>query len=216
MFNPINLEKNSHIELNREKKLYICKNILTFTDATGAHACRYQLIDEKTNEEIWLEVKKDRALNYQLFYYKQVEQIEYNPTFLALVGSSTIGYQNPHREKEKQVIYNRIIKKGEIIMPIKHLVSEDELPTNPNSHGYYKDGNDNWYFMTRKSEGTVKRFDNNLKKRSWEYKYKQTRLLIEMADFNDTLTDITIYEGKEITRKDIKKVELEFSLKAVV
>jgi hypothetical protein len=216
MFNPLSLEKNSHIQLsiheNELKKLYICLDSVNFADASNSNACRYQLVRVGDGKEVWLEVKKDRALNYQLFYYEKVEELEYDPSFLALVGSSTIGYHNPNIKSTKQVVYNRIQKRGEVVMPVKHLVSEDELPKNPYENGYYKDGNDNWYFMTKKSEGTLKKFDNNLQKRSWEYKNNQSRLLIEMKDLNNSLTDIVIYEGKEIARRDLKKVELEFVL----
>ncbi len=204
MFNPLSLEKHSHIKL--KEVLYGCHSILNFTDAQGSYACRYQLLRESDNKEIWLEVKKDRAHNYQLFYYEKVQELEYNPSFLALVGTSTIGYHNPN--ETEQTIYNRIPKKGETIMPIKHLVSEDELPENPEAEGYNKDGNGNWYFMTRRSEGTLKNFGSNLKKRSWEYKNEQTRLLIEMQDENNAFTDIIIYEGREIERKNLKKVAL--------
>ena len=213
MFNPLNLEIDSYIQLSfsskSEKEIYVCQEILNFTDAQGSYACRYQLSLKSDGKEIWLEVKKDRAHNYQLFYYKKVQELEYNPSFLALVGTSTIGYNNPNKINQEQTVYNRIPKKGEMIMPIKHLVSEDELPDNPNENGYNQDGNGNWYFMTKRSEGTLKKFDNNLKKRSWEYKHKQNRLLIEMQDVNNTLTDITIYEGKEIERKNLSKVAKE-------
>ncbi len=36
--------------------------------------------------------------------------------------------------------------------------------------------------------------------------HDQNRLLIEMLDFDNTLTDITIYEKKEIQRKNLKRV----------
>jgi hypothetical protein len=211
MFNPLALEKSNQIQLNStiesKKELYICQKILNFTDAQGSVACRYQLLRDDDDKEIWLEVKKDRAHNYQLFYYEKVQELEYNPSFLALVGTSTIGYHNPN-DKE-QTTYNRIPKKGETIMPIKHLVSEDELPESPEEEGYNKDGNGNWYFMTKRSEGTLKNFDNNSKKRSWEYKHQHNRLLIEMQDENNTFTDITIYEGRELERKNLKKVAKE-------
>jgi hypothetical protein len=204
MFNPLSLQKNDQIKLASD--IYICHSVLNFTDAQNSLACRYKLFDKKENKEIWLEVKKDRALNYQLFYYEKVKYMDYDPSFLALVGTQTIGYSNPNEDISDQTVYNRIPKKGEVVMPIKHLVSEDELPQNPKEHGYYKDANGNWYFMTKRSNGTLKKFDNSLKIRSWEYKHKQNRLLIEMQDQNSLLTNITIYEGKEIARRDLKKI----------
>jgi len=199
MFNPLSLKENDRIRLNSE--LFICKNITNFTDAQNSLASRYELLS-KVGKTIWLEVKKDRALNYQLFYYEKVQQLDYDPSFLALVGTQTLGYTNPKKESLFQTVYDRIPKKGEVVMPIKHLVSEDELPINPKENGYYKDANGNWYFMTKRSEGTVKRFEDSLKIRSWEYKNKHDRLLIEMRDRKN----ITIYEGKEIARRDLKKV----------
>ena len=204
MFNPLSLKKNDQIKL--DLKLFICQNILNFTDAQNSLACRYKLFNKKDNKVIWLEVKKDRALNYQLFYYEKVQHMDYDPSFLALVGTQTIGYNNPNETLTNQMVYNRIPKKGEVVMPIKHLVTEDELPENPKENGYYKDANGNWYFMTKRSNGTLKKFDDSLKIRSWEYKYKQNRLLIEMQDQNNFLTNITIYEGKEIARRDLKKI----------
>jgi len=204
MFNPLSLKKNDQIKL--ASTLYICNEVLNFTDAQNSLACRYKLFNKTENKEIWLEVKKDRALNYQLFCYEQVKHMDYDPSFLALVGTQTIGYNNPNEKVTTQMVYNRIPKKGEVIMPIKHLVSDDELPENPKEHGYHKDANGNWYFMTKRSNGTLKKFDDTLKIRSWEYKHKQNRLLIEMQDQNSLLTNITIYEGKEIARRDLKKV----------
>lgn len=210
MFNPLSLKENDSLQLNAilnsPKESFICKEVLNFTDAQNSKACRYKLISKLDYKEIWLEVKKDRAHNYQLFYYKKVEELEYDPSFLALVGTQSIGYFSPNSNTKEQVIYNRIPKKGEIVMPIKHLVSEDELPNDPLENGYFKDGNNNWYFMTKRSEGTLKNFSNKLKKRSWEYKYEQNRLLIEMQDFDNTLKDIIIYEGKEIERRNIERL----------
>ena len=206
MFNPLSLNKNDRLQLNKTDDVYICNKILNFTDAQKSIACRYQLLRKFDEKEIWLEVKKDRAQNYQLFYYEKVEEMEYNPSFLALVGTQTIGYHSPNNKK--QVVYNRVPKKGELVMPIKHLVSEDELPENPEENGYFLDANNNWYFLTKRSEGTLKNFNNNLKKRSWEYKHDHSRLLIEMKDFNNSLTDITIYEGRELARRDLKKITL--------
>lgn len=210
MFNPLALKQNDYIQLGNSeverKVLYICQKILNFTDAQQALACRYQLIQELNGRELWLEVKKDRAQNYQLFCYEKIEEMESDPSFLSVVGTSTIKYQNPHLKESTHTIYNRIPKKGEIVMPVKHLVEEDELPESPNEYGYYKDGNNNWYFMTKRSEGTLKNFDGKQQKRSWEYKHEQERLLIEMQDKNATNTNIIIYEGREIARKDLKKI----------
>ncbi len=210
MFNPLSLTENDHLQLspnsNSIKESFICKQVLNFTDAQNSKACRYQLLSILDKKEIWIEVKKDRAHNYQLFYYKKVEELEYDPSFLALVGTQSIGYFSPNSNNKEQIVYDRIPKKGELVMPIKHLVSEDELPDNPLENGYSKDGNKNWYFMTKRSEGTLKNFSNKLRKRSWEYKFEQNRLLIEMQDLGNTLKDITIYEGQEIERRQIKKV----------
>lgn len=206
MFNPLALETHNKIEL--DTVTYSCNNIVNFTDAQGSIACRYQLIDELNQKEIWLEVKKDRGHNYQLFSYEKVQEMEYDPSFLALVGTPSIEYHSPREKDTSQAIYNRVQKKGEIVMPVKHIILQEDLPKEPNENGYYKDGNGNWYFMTKRSEGTLKRFDNNLKKRSWEYRHEHNRLLIEMQDENNALTNITIYEGYEIQRKNLKKVAL--------
>ncbi len=212
MFNPLSLNEDEYLLLNTTsneiKTEYICHKILNFTDAQNSIACRYQLFRQIDEKEIWLEVKKDRALNYQLFYYEKTQIVKSCPSFLAIVGTQTLSYHSPDQKDTKQIIYNRIPKKGEIVMPVKHLVSEDELPQDPYLNGYYKDANENWYFMTKRSEGTLKNFDNNLKMRSWEYKHDQNRLLIEMPYFENTLTDITIYEGREIQRKNLKRVSL--------
>jgi len=208
MFNPLALEKNHFIELkisqNMKKELYICQNISNFRDSQNSLATRYELLRKEDNKEIYLEVKKDRALNYQLFYYEVVQEMEYNPSFMALIGTSTIGYNPPDAKHASQVIYNRISKKGEDTMPIKYIVEDSEIPANPSQEGYYKDGHGNWYFMTKKSKGTLKEFDNNLKKRSWEYKNNQNRLLIEVENQDN----IIIYEGREIARRDLKKVHI--------
>ncbi len=207
MFNPLSLEQDECIELKGntfEKEVFSCIEILNFCDAQKSLACRYRLLGLETKREIWLEVKKDRAQNYQLFYYEEVEYIENSTIFLSLAGIETLAYQKPYEDKKK--IYSIVPKKGEELIEIKHLVSEDELPPNPLQNGYNKDGNSNWYFMTKRSKGTIKNFDNSIKKRSWEYKYNQNRLLIEIDDIDNRLQDITIYEGEELARRDIKKI----------
>ncbi len=210
MFNPISLHQDDYLQLKgnnlKEKESYVCKNILNFSDAQKSLACRYLLQRLNDKKEIWLEVKKDRAQNYQLFYYEEIQQLEHSSSFLSLAGVETIAFKKPDKSENEQTIYSRVKKKGEEVMSIKHITSKDELPKNPYENGYNKDGNGNWYFMTRKSKGTLKSFDNNQKRRSWEYKHNDSRLLIEMEDINNTLSNITIYEGKEIKRRDIKKV----------
>jgi hypothetical protein len=210
MFNPISIEKDDYIELRIQnslvREIYVCIECEEFTDAQNSPACRYKMVRTFDNDEIWLEVKKDRAHNYQLFYYEKVEELDYNPTFLALLGSTTIGYNAPATKKDEQIIYNIIHKKGEQLKPIKHIVDADELPENPNAHGYYKDANENWYFMTKQSNGSVKTFHNQ-QKRSWEYKNSNDRLLIEMQE-GDIYSDISIYEGQEIARRDLKKIDI--------
>lgn len=206
MFNPLALKIDDYIQLSTKeedpKSLFMCNDVTCFKDTLGAFACRYRLRRTTDGQEIWLEVKKDRALNYQLFYYEVIEEMPYNPSFLAMVGTSTLGYQNPKLRSQSQIIFNRIPKKGEVLMPIKYIVTEDELPENPQDNGYHRDGNGFWYFMTKRSEGAIHHFSNQFTKRTWEYKHNQERLMIEVSDFEA----ITIYEGREIARRDLKKL----------
>lgn len=211
MFNPISTYKNDYLELtistDKIKERFICQHVENFHDANNSFACRYQLKSELNDKNICLEVKKDRAHNYQMFYYEIIEEVSYNPTFLALLGSTTIGYNNPYTQDDEQIIYNIIPRHGERLISIKHIVTKDELPINPKEIGYNKDANNNWYFMANQSEGSVKKFANGNKQRSWEYKNNQDRLLIEIQNDCDIYSNIMIYEGKEISRRDLRKIE---------
>jgi len=152
------------------------------------------------HECIFIEIKKEYALNYQIFKYKLVETLDPNPQFLTILGTNTLGYKN--KKISKSDIFKKVKLKKERYDLFKHIVSKDELPEDYESKGYYHDENGNYYFFTKRYSPQIKKTDFE-KKLSWEYKQDNNiRLLIE-TDFSKR-SKIHIYKGKELKPTQIR------------
>jgi hypothetical protein len=198
-----------------KKSTFVCKNILDIDD----HNARYLLVNRYTKKQILLEVKKDLINNINIYFYSLNEKLDYDSNFLSLVGTSPIGYINKKTDSENPTVYDKIHFDHEEFEVIKYLVSPDELPANPAQAGYYQDGNNNWYFLSKRSKGKVLECDVKHKRVSWEYKQGDEKLLIEVAAYDNIIQyninkpSIYIYSGKKIHRKDIQLSHIYFQEK---
>lgn len=196
MFNPLSFYKGDKATI--EKKQYYLKDRLEFT-TNSKTAVKY--VFENSSKTLIVEVKKELALNYQLFLYECIEELKYNNQFLSILGTNTLSYDNTILSNEP--IYQKVKIKNESYELIKHIVEEDELPTNHEQLGYYQDENSNWYFFTKKYSSIKRTYDKE-DKDSWEYKQDNNlRLFIEASKDSDL---IQVYKGKEIKKSDIKNI----------
>jgi len=213
----LSLEKDMLLKLDMQDKnspqVFKCEDIITFENGENYISTRYLLSHDK--ETYLLDVQKDSMQNISLTCYHLIERMEFDLNFLSLVGTSPLGYHNPTMPNIDYVLYNKLEKFYEENETIKFMVTEEELPENPKEMGYHQDGNNNWYFMTNRSRGTLLKFSNNYKL-SWEYQQeKNERLLIELEAFKNMQEyiqkqpTIYIYEGKSIHRRDIKILQEE-------
>jgi hypothetical protein len=170
-------------------------------------AFRISLFNEL--ESILIEIKRELALNYQIFKYSLVESVKYNPVFISILGTNTLGYNNPKLSKSN--IYKKVKIKKERYDLFKHIVEKDELPEDYKNKGYYKDENGSYYFFTKRYSPQLKKFSNE-NRLSWEYKQDNNlRLMIETKDSKNS--NIFIYKGKEILNSEITIINLDKTLK---
>jgi len=150
-------------------------------------------------ENIFLEIKRELALNYQIFKYSLIESIKNNQNFLSILGTNTLGYNNPKLSQNN--IYKKVRVKKENYTLIKHIVTEDELPEDYQSKGYYHDENGYYYFFTKKYSPLIKEFEKT-KVKVWEYKQNNNlRLLVETQEGKNS--KIFIYKGKELKNSEV-------------
>ena len=163
----------------------------------GALAKSYLL--KNKNTYFTLEIKKEFALNYQIFLYELVEKLSYNLSFISILGTNTLGFNNP--KISSTTTYSKVNLRSQKYDLIKHIVTEDDLPTDYKTKGYHKDENGNWYFFTKKYSPLVRKTKDE-SKYIWEYKQNNnTRLLITTkVDKNDY---IYIYKGEELWQSEV-------------
>jgi len=160
-------------------------------------AFRFTLFSD-TNS-IVIEIKREFALNYQIFKYSLIDSIAFSNNFISILGTNTLGYKNPKLSPSN--IYKKVKLKKERYDLFKHIVSEDELPEDWEKEGYYKDENGNYYFFTKRYSPQIKKLSYE-KRLSWEYKQDNNlRLMIETK--GDKNSKIYIYKGKELRKSDL-------------
>lgn len=203
MFNPLSFYQGDKAIIEQEE--FTLQNRFEFI-LNNKTAVRY--IFKNSHKTIIIEVKRELALNYQLFLYECIEELKYNNQFISILGTNTLSYDN--KNLSIKPIYQKVNIKNEPFELIKHIIDEEELPLEYEKLGYYKDENDLWYFFTKKYSST-KRTYHSLEKESWEYKQDNNiRLFIEACQIDDS---IEIYKGKEIKKSDIKNISLQKSPK---
>ncbi len=211
------LEKGMSVKIMiRNKRNYFqCTDITEFENAQNYLCTRYFLSHQDDDSRYILDVQKDSMQNISLICYQLIEEMDFDLNFLSLVGTSPLGYHNPQIPNIDYILYEKIENYYEDKEVIKFLVTNEEVPHNPEEKGYYQDGSGNWYFLSERSHGTLLRFRDDYKL-SWEYKQEQNeRLLIELQAFTNMneymhqQPTIYIYEGEKLHRRDIKVLPQE-------
>ncbi len=220
MYSLLALQKDRYIELNirNKKEVFKCEEIIAYENAANFISTRY-LLSHKDAHYI-LDVQKDAMKNISLTCYQLIEKMEFDLNFLSLVGTSPLGYHNPKLPNIDYVLYEKLERYHDDTEMIKFMVTKEELPDNPKEAGYYQDGNGHWYFMTTRTKGALRKFEDDYRL-TWEYKQeKDERLLIEMKAFKNMQEyihqqpDIYIYEGTALHRRDIKILHEEVILES--
>jgi len=208
----LSLKKDMFLQMDIQRKnsasLFKCVDVIMFENSHNYRSTRYVL--EQDGSRYLLDVQKDSMQNIIMTWYHLIEEMRFDLNFLSLVGTSPLGYHNPLMPNIDYILYEKLENVNEETEMLKFMVTEEEVPENPQEYGYYQDGNGHWYFMTERAKGSLLKFDNDYKL-SWEYKQeKEERLLIEleaythMQDYIQQQPIIFIYEGEKIHRRDIK------------
>ena len=146
-----------------------------------------------------LEIKKEFALNYQIFLYELVEKITYNKSFISILGTNTLGFNNP--KISSSTVFSKVNLRAQKYDLIKHIVCEDELPLDHTAKGYHKDENGNWYFFTKKYSPLVRKTKDE-SRYIWEYK-QDNNIRLQITTEADKSNYIYIYKGKELWQSEV-------------
>jgi len=210
----LNLSVDSEIELKEiddiDNHPFICEDIESYINQFNYPSYRYYLRSLITYDTYILDVQKCYNQDIKLLCIKEEERLEYDQNFLSLVGTSPLGYNHKELQHIDFILYNIVSNPMSSFETIKYIVDKDELPSNPEEKGYLKDGNNNWYFLAKKDDGAIIKFENAYK-RVWEYKQDEDqRLIIETKalksewEYIKIRPDISIYIGKRLHRRDIR------------
>ncbi len=210
----LGIERDGFIEIDNKREsgtsLYNVLDVIEYQNHLNYYSNRYILSRDDSLELYMLDIQKDGSKNIKITLYTHLETMEFDLNFLSLVGTSPLGYRHPRLDYIDYILYEIIEDDMSDKEIIKYIVSEDELPPNPEKSGYHQDGSGKWYFLSHKHQGELLNFFDHYK-RAWRYKQEgYERLLIEMdsiVDFNEMMLikpEIDIYEGVELSRRDIK------------
>ncbi len=210
----LDIEKDGFIEIDNKRdsssRLYSVVDVEEYQNHLNYYSNRYILGSEDSDELYMLDIQKNASQDIVMTLYTHLESMEFDLNFLSLVGTSPLGYRHPKLDHIDYVLYEIIEDEMSEKEFIKYVVTEDELPKNPKKTGYFQDGDGNWYFLSDKNQGELLNFFDYYK-RAWRYKQEgYERLLIEMdsyINFEDLMVikpNIDIFEGVELSRRDIK------------
>ncbi len=190
---------------------FVCIGSDSYENHYNHIATRYHLKSLYNHHAYFLDVQKSYENDVIITCYKEIEKMAFNINFFSLVGTSPLGYKHPDLDHLEYILYKHENKALLDYVTIKYYLSKSELPQDPQQHGYYQDGEGNWYFLTDKYEGEVLKFENEYRT-VWEYyQEKNEKLMIEIELLPNMMAYlrekpiITIYEGQRIGRKEIAR-----------
>ncbi len=206
MFNPLALKVGDKCILNCDKKREFflkCEKIENFYDLKSLNTARYTF----KNSFDFIEVQKDSLKNFKLNYYSLIEKIDFDLTFLSLLGAFNLSYKHP-KYHNSYINYQKILYPNEKYETIKVLVDLNDYVLNY-INGYLQDANGNWYYLVAKYPPQIKKSINK-NRLFWEYKSDKDTILIEITIKNKNANlfqeqpKIYVYEKVKLKRKDIK------------
>ncbi len=210
MFDPLGLIKGKRVALRlcRHGQSHTYKAVdHTFTIPYSSTAItRYTLQNVDNEDQIELEVSKDRYNNFHISAYELIEMRDFSSILLSILGTETIGFMPQNQTAFTNKLYHRILSEDERLEECKYLCDEADLDDHPQNLGYTQDGNGHWYMMMQQSSGRTKHFYRQPPKRCWEYEdEKGERLLIELnAPTEKEESFFGIYQGRKIIREELR------------
>ncbi len=196
--------------IDKDYSIFVCQDVIEYENSYNYRSNRYILRSIDNNQQFILDVQKRYNQDIQIICYDNIEMMEYDLNFFSLLGTSPLGYRHKEMKNIDFILYKLINSAMSDTQTIKYIVSPDELPSEPTKKGYLKDGNGNWYFLSRRESGNMLKFEDDYKL-SWEYEQDDNfRLLIEIKALTNIASYIKyrptffIYSGKELKRADIK------------
>ena len=195
------LELNVGSEIFVKNKAYMIIQKEKFFQ-NNAPAVRYTISNKR--EKKFLEIKREFALNYQIFLYELIESFAYDFSFLSILGTNTLGYKNPKISKNN--IYTKVNLKNQKYDLIKHIVDKDDLPKDYLEKGYHQDEYGEWYFYTKRYKPTIREFDGK-KLYLWEYK-QNGNIRLQITTNYIEKSNILIFKGEELWQSEVTTLPL--------
>jgi hypothetical protein len=199
-------------------KLFYCQNIQTYTsheNGISKEVARYTVVDRQNENHIFLiECIKESANDFNIRYFEKLEEMEYDPEFMGLVGTSPFGYTHPSNNDDYYE-YDKVVQEGE-----EYIEQEFSINLEDEEDDSYKDyaieDENGWYYIADRSTGILREFNDGKEVYAWIYDRKPVPelpiyMLIELKaldgeEYETQRPKISVYEGKKILINDIKIV----------
>jgi len=217
--NLLSIDVNDTLDIfgieNNTLSRFVCLDIIEYENNYNHRSNRYRLFDTDNNKSYILDVSKNYYLDIELTLKEFVEEMVFDLNFFSLLGTSPLAYSHPDINNIEHILYK--YRKNPILNyeSIKYIVDKSELPKNYKKYGYYQDGDENWYFLTKKYEPNMIKFGNEYRY-EWEYQQDDDeRLVIDIKtypslyDYIDKKPNFMIYTGRKLHRKSIKSINKE-------
>ena len=218
--NLLSIDVNDTLDIfgieNNTLSRFVCLDIIEYENNYNYRSNRYRLFDTDNNKSYILDVSKNYYLDIELTLKEFVEEMVFDLNFFSLLGTSPLAYSHPDINNIEHILYK--YRKNPILSyeSIKYIVDKSELPKNYKKYGYYQDGDENWYFLTKKYEPNMLKFGNEYRY-EWEYQQDDDeRLVIDIKtypslyDYIDKKPNFMIYTGKKLSRKNIRSINKEY------
>jgi len=143
MFDPLNLvNQNRHtlqLCIDQIHEHFLCTHMDNIKHPNAQAIARYHLQNMDTLQTYILEVIKDKSLDFHIHCYQLVEQKPYNPAFISILGTESIGYQLKKDKQSHFTLYRRILHKNERLNIYKYIADTADFEFEPSYYGYKKD-----------------------------------------------------------------------------
>lgn len=223
LYNPLNIRegiKGSFIEFPMEIELsgdlFYCKSQKNYTsreNGVSREVARYEIVDRaKEDRTFIIEAIKITENDYDLRYFEKLEDIDFDPEFIGMVGTTPFGYYHPKHDDE--LVYDKIQQEGEEFTEQQFSLDVEEEEDDSYMEWAEQDEH-GWFYTVNRSTGILREFTDGSKNYSWIYDRKpkpnkpifmlvEIKALNDFAEYETKRPKITIYEGKKLLVSDIK------------
>ncbi len=203
----LSLKENMFLKIKDKKSIsiYRCLKIENIEVEGYQLSSRYHLQSEKNYKKAILEVKKDQNNNISISLYKSIEQIDYDLSLIANLGSETIIYKNNNRhetETQYQIIRNNSQKDSYFKYIEDYSLIDDKIYNT-------KDANGNLYSIFKKVSPLKIKYLNRIDL-FWEYRnILNNKLHIELSKSKNS---IIFYQKTDIRRDHIQIINESYHI----